>query len=154
MLDQDEHPDTLDGWQDLAIKYQGKWLEAQHKLAQRDSKNPSKQKAYLLKLINQKRNHSHVHPEDHMDVDVTETSDDKKEKWVCYYCKQPGHIKKDCQKRMANESWGKKPQTQVHQVEVIDKEKDNVFTTVRKNIKAMKEPDGRDFLGVLIDKHF
>jgi hypothetical protein len=104
MLNQDNCPDTLDGWQDLAIKYQGKWLEAQHELAQRDSKDPSKQKAYLLKLINQKQNHSYVHPEDHLDVDITETSDDKKEKQVCYYCKQPGHIKKDCWKRMANES--------------------------------------------------
>jgi hypothetical protein len=104
MLDQDDHPDTLDGWQDLAIKYQGKWLEAQHELAQRDSKDTSKQKAYLLKLLNQKQNHSHVHPEDHMDIDITETSNDKKEKRVCYYCKLLGHLKKDCQKRMANES--------------------------------------------------
>jgi hypothetical protein len=54
MLDQDSRPDTLDGWQDLAIKYQGKWLEAQHELAQRDSKDPNKQKVYLLKLINLK----------------------------------------------------------------------------------------------------
>jgi hypothetical protein len=28
MLDQDDRPTTLDGWQDLAIKYQGRWLEA------------------------------------------------------------------------------------------------------------------------------
>jgi hypothetical protein len=27
MLDQDNCPTTLDGWQDLAIKYQGRWLE-------------------------------------------------------------------------------------------------------------------------------
>jgi hypothetical protein len=33
MLDQDDRPATLDGWQDLAIKYQGKWLKAQHELA-------------------------------------------------------------------------------------------------------------------------
>jgi hypothetical protein len=26
MLDQDDHPDTLDGWQDLAIKYQGRGM--------------------------------------------------------------------------------------------------------------------------------
>jgi hypothetical protein len=154
MLDQDSCPDTLDSWQDLAIKYQGKWLEAQHELAQRDSKDPSKQKAYLLKLINQKWNHSYVHPEDCMDMDVTETSNDKKEKWVCYYCKQPRHIKKDCQKRMANESQGRKPQTQVHQVEVINEEKEDIFATMRKNIKAMKESNQRDFLGVLIDEHF
>jgi hypothetical protein len=54
MLDQDDHPDTLDGWQDLAIKYQGKWLEVQHELAQRDSKDTAKQKAYLMRLLNQK----------------------------------------------------------------------------------------------------
>jgi hypothetical protein len=141
MLDQDEHPNTLNGWQDLAIKYQGKWLEAQHKLAQRDSKNPSKQKAYLLKIINQKQNHNYIHPEDHMDVDVTETSDDKREKQICYYCRQPEHIKKDCWKRMANESQGRKPQTQVCQAEVIDEEKEDVLATIRRNVKAMKESD-------------
>jgi hypothetical protein len=130
MLDQDNCPDTLNGWQDLAIKYQGKWLEAQHKLAQRDSKDTSKQKAYLLKLLNQRWNHSHICPEDHMDMDITETSNDKKEKRVCYYCKIPGHIKKDCQKRMADKSKGKKPQTQVCQVEVINKEKEDKFATV------------------------
>jgi hypothetical protein len=54
MLDQDNCPITLNGWQDLAIKYQGRWLEAQHELAQRDSKDTSKQKAYLLQLLNQK----------------------------------------------------------------------------------------------------
>jgi hypothetical protein len=154
VLDQDDHPNTLDGWQDLAIKYQGKWLEVQHKLAQRDSKDPSKQKAYLLKLINQKQNHTHIHPEDRMDVDVTEVSDDKKEKRLCYYCKQPGHIKRDCWKRMANEARGKKPQTQVCQVKVINEEKEDIFTTMRKNVKAMKESERRYFLGVLIDKHF
>jgi hypothetical protein len=82
MLDQDDCPDTLNGWQDLAIKYQGKWLEAQHELAQRDSKDLSKQKVYLLKLLNQKRNtgNYHVRLEDCMDVDITKTTDDKKEK--------------------------------------------------------------------------
>jgi hypothetical protein len=54
MLDQDNHPVTLNGWQDLAIKYQGRWLEVRHELAQRDNKDPSKQKAYLLQLLNKK----------------------------------------------------------------------------------------------------
>jgi hypothetical protein len=154
MLDQDDCPATLDGWQDLAIKYQGKWLEAQHELAQRDSKDTSKQKAYLLQLLNQKRNHSHIHPEDCMDVDITETSEDKKEKRLCYYCKLPGHLKKDCQKRMANEAKGKKPQTQVHQAKVVDEEKEDVLTTIKKSVKAMKESKRRDFLGALVDEHF
>jgi hypothetical protein len=154
MLDQDSHPGTLDGWQDLAIKYQGKWLEAQHELAQRDSKDTSKQKAYLLQLLNRKQNHGHICPEDRMDVDVTGTSDDKKERRVCYYCKLPGHIWKDCWKRMADKAKGRKPQTQVHQAKVVDEEKEDILATMRKNVKAMKESKRRDFLGVLIDKHF
>jgi hypothetical protein len=154
MLDQDNHPDTLNGWQDLAIKYQGKWLEVQHELAQRDNRDASKQKAYLLRLLNQKQNPGHIHPEDHMDMDVTETSNDKKEKRVCYYCKLPGHLKKDCHKRMADEAKGKTPQTQAHQAKVVDEEKEDILATMRKNVKAMKESERRDFLGVLIDEHF
>jgi hypothetical protein len=42
----------------------------------------------------------------------------------------------------------------VYQVEVINEEKEDVFATMRKNVKAMKESDRRDFLGVLIDEHF
>jgi hypothetical protein len=96
MLDQDDHPTMLNGWQDLAIKYQGRWLEAWHELAQRDSKDSSKQKAYLLQLLNKKRIQPHICPEDCMDVDVTETSDGNKERRVCYHCKLPGHLRKDC----------------------------------------------------------
>jgi hypothetical protein len=55
MLDHDKRPDTLDKWQDLAITYQGRWLEVQHKLVQRGNQDTAKQKAYLLKLLNQKR---------------------------------------------------------------------------------------------------
>jgi hypothetical protein len=152
MLDQDDCPVTLNGWQDLAIKYQGRWLEAQHELAQ--GKDASKQKAYLLQLLNQKRNHQNVCPEDCMDVDVTETSEDKKEQRLCYYCKLPGHLKKDCRKRMADEAKGRKPQMQARQAEVVDEEKEDVLATMRKNVKAMKESKRRDFLGVLVDKHF
>jgi hypothetical protein len=71
MLEQDNCPNTLIGWQDLAIKYQGKWIEVQHKLVQRDTKDPLKQKVYFLKLINQKRG-NHICPEDHINVDVAE----------------------------------------------------------------------------------
>jgi hypothetical protein len=89
-----------------------------------------------------------------MDVDVTETSDDKKEKRLCYYCKLPGHLKKDCRKRIADEAKGRRPQTQVHQAEVVDEEKEDILATMRKNVKAMKESERRDFLGALVDKHF
>jgi hypothetical protein len=154
MLDQDNHPATLDGWQDLAIKYQGKWWEVQHELAQQDNKDASKQKAYLLQLLNQKKNHSHVHPEDHMDVDVTETSDNKKEKRLCYYCKLPGHLKRDCWKRMADEAKGRKPQTQACQAKVVNEEKEDILTTIKKSVRAMKESKRRDFLGALVDEHF
>jgi hypothetical protein len=113
MLDQDKRPDTLDKWQDLAITYQGRWLEAQHELAQRSNNDPAKQKAYLLQLLNQKKKQDHIHLEDRMDVDATEMADDKKEKCLCYFCKMPGHLKKDCHKRMAEEAKGRKPQSQI-----------------------------------------
>jgi hypothetical protein len=89
-----------------------------------------------------------------MDVDVTKTSDSSKERRVCYYCKLPGHLKKDCRKRMADEAKGRKPQTQVCQAEVVDEEKEDILATMRKNIKAMKDSERRDFLGALIDEHF
>jgi hypothetical protein len=154
MLDQDDHPTTLNRWQDLAIKYQGRWLEVWHELAQRDSKDTSKQKAYLLQLLNQKQNQQHVCPEDHMDVDVTETSENNKERRVCYFCKLLGHLKKDCQKRMAKEAKRRKPQMQACQAEVVDEEKEDALATMRKNVKAMKESERRDFLGALVDEHF
>jgi hypothetical protein len=153
MLEHDDHPDTLDGWQDLAVKYQGKWLEAQHKLAQGDSKYPAKQKAYLIKLLNQKKS-NYVHPKDCMDVDVTETSDERKVKWTCFYCGKPGHIKRDCQKHMADEARGKKPQTQAWQAEVIDEEKEDTLAMMKKDVKAMKESEWRDFLAMLVDENF
>jgi hypothetical protein len=89
-----------------------------------------------------------------MDVDVTETSNSNKEKRVCYYCKLPGHLKKDCQKRMADEAKGRKPQTQVCQAKVVDEEKEDVLATMRKNVKAMKESKRRDLLGALVNEHF
>jgi hypothetical protein len=154
MLDQDDCPTTLNGWQDLAIKYQGRWLEARHELVQRDNKDSSKQKAYLLQLLNKRQGQPHIRLEDCMDVDVTETSDGNKERRVCYFCKLPGHLRKDCQKRMAEEAKARKPQTQVRQAEVIDKEKEDTLAMMRKNVKAMKESEKRDFLASLIDEHF
>jgi hypothetical protein len=154
MLDQDDCPQTLNGWQDLAIKYQGRWLKACHELAQRDNKDSSKQKAYLLQLLNKKRTQPHIRPEDRMDVDVTEISESSKEKRVCYHCKLPGHLRKDCRKRMAEEARAKKVQTQVRQTEVIDEEKEDTLTTLRKNVKAMKESEKRDFLASLVDENF
>jgi hypothetical protein len=63
-----------------------------------------------------------------MDINVAEVPEEHKEKQVCFYCQKPGHIKKDCRKRLANEARGRKPQTQVQQV--------------------------RDLLAVLINEHF
>jgi hypothetical protein len=105
-------------------------------------------------LLNKKQNQQHIHPEDCMDVDITETSDSNKERRVCYFCKLPGHLKRDCQKRMAKDAKAKKPQTQAHQAEVVDEEKEDALATMRKNVKAMKESEKRDFLASLVNEHF
>jgi hypothetical protein len=55
---------------------------------------------------------------------------------------------------MAKEAKGRKPQMQARQAEVVDEEKEDALTTMRKNVKAMKESKRRDFLGALVDKHF
>jgi hypothetical protein len=89
-----------------------------------------------------------------MDVDITETSKSNKERRVCYHCKLPGHLRKDCRKRMAEEAKAKRMQTQVHQTEVIDKEKEDTLATVRKSVRAMKESEKRDFLASLVDENF
>jgi hypothetical protein len=89
-----------------------------------------------------------------MDVDITETSDGNKERRLCYFCKLPGHLKRDCHKRMAEEAKGRKLQTHARQAEVIDKEKEDSLATIRKSIKAMKESEKRDFLASLVDEHF
>jgi hypothetical protein len=55
---------------------------------------------------------------------------------------------------MAEEAKGRKPQTQARQAEVVDEEKEDALTTMRKSIKAMKESEKRDFLASLVDEHF
>jgi hypothetical protein len=154
MLDHDKRPDTLDGWQDLAITYQGRWLEAQHELVQRGNQDTAKQKAYLLKLLNQKRRQDHICPEDRMDVDATEIVEDKREKHVCFFCKTPGHLKRDCCKRMAEEAKGRKPQSQIQQVQVINEEKEDARTTIRNSVKALSKAERRDLLGSLVNENF
>jgi hypothetical protein len=89
-----------------------------------------------------------------MDVDVMETSEGSKEKRVCYHCKLPGHLRKDCRKRLAEEAKARKQQTQVCQTEVIDEEKEDTLAAMRKNVKAMKESKKRDFLASLVNEHF
>jgi hypothetical protein len=89
-----------------------------------------------------------------MDIDVTETTESTKERRVCYFCKLPGHLKKDCQKRMAKEAKGRKPQMQACQAKVVDEEKEDTLATMRKNVKAMKESEKRNFLASLVDEHF
>jgi hypothetical protein len=55
---------------------------------------------------------------------------------------------------MANESKGRKAQTQVHQAEVINEEKEDTLATMKKNVKAMKEAKQRDFLAMLVNEKF
>jgi hypothetical protein len=55
---------------------------------------------------------------------------------------------------MAEEARARKPQTQARQAEVIDEEKEDTLATMRKNVKAMKESEKRDFLASLVDENF
>jgi Retrotransposon gag protein len=56
LFKQDSRPTTLQGWQELALKYQGKFLEAQLELGQRGvGRDSAQMKSYLLKLLNNKK---------------------------------------------------------------------------------------------------
>jgi Retrotransposon gag protein/Zinc knuckle len=154
LLKQDAWPTTLEGWQELAIKYQGKFLEAQHELGQQGGRNSAQMKAYLLKLLNQKKGGNYIRPEDRMDVDVAEVSEKQKERHTCFYCQKPGHIKKDCRKRIADKAKGNKTSIHVKKAEIIDEDKEDAKGELRKMLQAMGEDEKRSLLSSLIDEHF
>jgi Retrotransposon gag protein/Zinc knuckle len=155
LFKQDSRPDTLQGWQELALKYQGKFLEAQLKLGQQGAggRDSAQMKAYLLKLLNNKKG-NHIRPEDHMDVDTAEPVEEKKEKHACFYCQKPGHLKKDCRKRLANEAKGRKVAIHIKKAEIVDEDKEDVKSELRKMVQAMGEDDKRSILSSLVDEHF
>jgi Zinc knuckle len=143
------------GWQELALKYQGKFLEAQLELRQRGAggRNLAQLKSYLLKLLNNKKG-NHIHPEDRMDVDVTEVQEEKKERRACFYCQKPGHLKKDCRKRLADEAKGRKPAVHIKKAEIVDEDKEDVENELRKMVQAMGEDEKCTILSSLVDEHF
>jgi Zinc knuckle/Retrotransposon gag protein len=154
LFKQDAHPNTLQGWQELALKYQGKFLEAQLELRQRRAggRDSAQMKSYLLKLLNKKGNH--IQPEDCMDVDAAEVPEERKERRACFYCQKPGHLKKDCRKRLADEAKGKKPTIHVKKAEVVDKDKEDVKSELRKMVQAMGDEEKRSILSSLVNEHF
>jgi Zinc knuckle len=89
-----------------------------------------------------------------MDVDVTETSNEKKEKHTCFYCQKPGHIKKDCCKRLADEARGRKLPVHIKKVEVVDEDKEDAKSELCKMIQAMGEEEKHSVLSSLVNKHF
>jgi Zinc knuckle len=155
LFKQDSCPNTLRGWQELALKYQGKFLEAQLELGQHRAggRDSAQMKAYLLKLLNNKKG-NHIHPEDRLDVDVVEPVEEKREKRACFYCQKPGHLKKDCRKRLADEAKGKKPAIHIKKAEIVDKDKEDVKSELHKMVQAMGEDDKRNILSSLVDEHF
>jgi Zinc knuckle len=137
------------------IKYQDKFLEAQHELGQcRGERDSAQMKAYLLKLLNQKKGGNHIWPEDHMDVNIVETSDKRKEKHTCFYCQKPGHIKKDCHKRIADEAKGQKSSAHIKKAEFVNEDKEDTKSKLHKIIQAMGEEEKHTMLSSLVDEHF
>jgi Zinc knuckle len=155
LFKQDSRPKTLKGWQDLAIKYQGKYLEAQLELGQRgmEGRDSRQMKAYLLKLLNKQKG-NHVHLEDHMDVDVTEVQKEKKEWRACFYCQKLGHLKKDCRKHLADKAKGRKSSIHIKKAEVVNKDKEDAKNELRKMVQAMSEEEKCNVLSSLVDEHF
>jgi Zinc knuckle len=89
-----------------------------------------------------------------MDVDITEVQEEKKERRVCFYCQKPGHLKKDCRKRLADEGKRQKPSVHIKKVEVVDKDKEDAKNELCKMVQAMSEEEKHNVLSSLVDKHF
>jgi Retrotransposon gag protein/Zinc knuckle len=155
LFKQDTCPNTLWGWQDLALKYQGKFLEAQLELRQRGAggKDSAHLKTYLLKLLNNKKG-NHIRPEDCMDVDAAEPVEEKKERRACFYCQKPGHLKKDCRKRLADEAKGRKPAIHIKKAEVVDEDKEDAKNELRKMLQNMGDDEKKSVLSSLVDELF
>jgi Retrotransposon gag protein/Zinc knuckle len=155
LFKQDKRPNTLRGWQELALKYQGKFLEAQLELGQRGAgrRDSAQLKAYFLKLLNNKKG-SHIRPEDRMDIDAVEPVEEKREKRACFYCQKPGHLKKDCQKRLADEAKGKKAAVHIKKAEIVDEDKEDAKNELRKMLQAMGDDEKKSVLSSLVDEHF
>jgi Zinc knuckle len=145
----------LQGWQELALKYQGKFLEAQLELGQRGTggRDSAQLKAYFLKLLNNKKG-NHIRPEDRMDVDAAEPVEEKREKRACFYCQKPGHLKKDCRKRLADEAKGRKPAVHIKKAEVVDEDKEDAKNELRKMLQNMGDDDRKNVLSSLVDENF
>jgi Zinc knuckle len=155
LFKQDSQPNTLQGWQELAVKYQGKFLEAQLELGQcgMGGRDSMQMKSYLLKLLNNKKG-NHIKPEDRMDIDVTEVQEEKKERRACFYCQKPGHLKKDCRKHLADEAKGQKSAAHIKKAEVVDEDKEDAKNELCKMVQAMSKEEKRNVLSSLVDEHF
>jgi Retrotransposon gag protein len=155
LFKQDSHPNTLRGWQELALKYQGKFLEAQLELGQRGAggRDSAQLKTYLLKLLNNKKG-NHIRPEDRMDIDAVELVEEKREKCACFYCQKPEHLKKDCRKRLADEAKGKKAAVHIKKAEIVDEDKEDAKSELHKMLQTMGDDEKKSILSSLVDEHF
>jgi Zinc knuckle len=116
-------------------------------------RDSTQMKSYLLKLLNKQKG-SYIHPEDHMDVNVTEVQEEKKERRACFYCQKPGHLKKDCHKHLADEAKRQKPSAHIKKAEIVDEDKEDAKNELHKMVQTMSKEEKCSVLSSLVDEHF
>jgi Zinc knuckle len=89
-----------------------------------------------------------------MDVDAAELVEEKREKRACFYCQKPGHLKKDCCKRLADEAKGKKVAVHIKKAEVVDEDKEDAKNELCKMLQTMGDDEKKSILSSLVDEHF
>ena len=122
-------------------------------MGMRDDRDPAKQKAQLLKLLSEKGRKNYIQPEDRMDVDVAETTE-RKDNHTCYYCRKPGHLKKDCRKRLADEAKQGNSLPKARTIKIVDEAKEEVGGEIKSKLQTLSEEDRHSLLLNIVEQDF